>query len=64
MTVQRGILTPWNLPHSGRRFLVDDGGILPCYKDRWGEWICGHDHTPSVPLQDVYEVAQGWTVQS
>ena len=63
MTVQRGVLTPWVLRESGRRFLIDDGGQRPCFKDWRGVWLCGHDHDPPPALQDVYELVDGWTTQ-
>jgi hypothetical protein len=60
--VERGVVTSQNIPRSGRRFLLADSPP-PCFKDRWGEWLCGHDHEPSLPLQDVYEYVPGWTAQ-
>ena len=63
MTVQRGVLTSQNLAKSSRIFVVADSPP-PCFRDRWGEWTCGHDHTPSVPLQDAYQYFEGWTVQT
>ena len=62
MTVQRGVLTSQNLAKSSRNFVVADSPP-PCFRDRWGEWTCGHDHTPSVPLQDAYQYFEGWTSQ-
>lgn len=64
MTVQKGILTSWELRPSGRIFLVDDGVERPCFRDRWGRWHCEHDHEPDLPLQDCYELVDGWTAQS
>jgi hypothetical protein len=64
MTVQRGILTSQDIPVSGRKFLVADEGGPPCYQDPWGDWACGHDHTPSVALQDDYQNLEGWTAQA
>jgi hypothetical protein len=63
MTVHRGIVTSQEIPVSGRVFFVADNPP-PCFKDRWGEWQCGHEHTDSVPLQDLYQQVPGWTVQS
>jgi hypothetical protein len=64
MAVQRGIVTPQELRPSGRTFLVDDASGPPCFRDRWGEWICGHNHDPDVPLEDAYQYFEGWTAQS
>jgi hypothetical protein len=64
MAVQRGIVTPQELRPSGRSFLVDDASGPPCFRDRWGEWICGHDHGASVSLEDAYQYTEGWTAQS
>jgi hypothetical protein len=64
MAVQRGIVTPQELRPSGRTFLVDDASGPPCFRDRWGEWVCGHNHTPPVPLEEAYQWLEGWTVQS
>ena len=61
--IERGVRTPQDLSPSGRRFLVADSPP-PCFKDRWGEWQCGHDHEPDLALQDVYQFVEGWTVQS
>lgn len=63
MATQKGIITSQNLPQSGRTFLVEDASGPPCYRDRWGDWACGHDHTPSVPLEDAYQYFEGWTAQ-
>lgn len=63
MAVQRGVLTSQNIPKSGRIFLLEDA-VPPCFKDRWGDWTCGHDHSPSVPLQDAYQYFEGWTSQN
>jgi hypothetical protein len=62
--VQRGIITSQVLHPSGRSFLVEDASGPPCYRDRWGEWVCGHDHNPSVGLEDAYQLLEGWTAQS
>jgi len=62
MTVQRGVLTSQNLAKSSRIFVVADSPP-PCFRDPRGEWTCGHDHTPSVPLQDAYQYFEGWTSQ-
>lgn len=63
MTVQRGVATSQDIPMSGRIFRVADSPP-PCFRDRWGDWQCGHDHTDPVPLQDAYQWVEGWTVQS
>lgn len=62
MAVQRGVVTSQNLPHSGRSFLLADSPP-PCYRDRWGDWVCGHDHDAAVALQDAYQYVEGWTAQ-
>jgi hypothetical protein len=64
MATQKGILTPWQLQSSGRRFIVDDTNDPPCFQDRWGVWVCGHDHEPLLDLQDAYQYAEGWTAQT
>jgi len=65
VAVQRGILTSQNLPRSSRTFIVADADDLPpCFRDQWGDWVCGHDHTPSTPLEDAYQYFEGWTAQS
>lgn len=64
MAVQRGVVTSQDIPRSGRSFLLDDPSGPPCFRDRWGEWICGHKHDPSVPLEDAYQWQEGWTAQS
>jgi hypothetical protein len=64
MAVQRGILTSQVLRPSGRSFLVEDASGPPCFQDRWGEWLCGHEHDASVPLEDAYQYFEGWTAQS
>jgi hypothetical protein len=64
VSTQKGILTSQELRPSGRSFLVDDTSGPPCFRDRWGEWTCGHDHEPSVPLEEVYQYVEGWTAQS
>lgn len=63
MAVQRGILTPQSIPQSGRTFAVADSPPA-CYRDRWGEWLCGHDHEASLPLEEAYQYTEGWTAQS
>lgn len=63
MSVQRGVLTPQDIPMSGRRFLVADSPP-PCYRDPWGDWQCGHDHSDPLPLQDAYQWVEGWTAQA
>jgi hypothetical protein len=63
MAVDRGVITPWELRPSGRRFIVDDGGQRACFKDWRGVWLCGHDHDPPLQLQDVYAEVYGWTAQ-
>lgn len=63
MSVQRGVVTPQEIPVSGRSFAVADSPP-PCFKDRWGDWQCGHEHEGSVPLQDAYQYVPGWTTQS
>lgn len=63
MSVQRGVRTPQDIPKSGRIFIIEDASGPPCYRDRWGEWTCGHDHTPSVPLEEQYQWVEGWTAQ-
>ena len=63
MATQKGVITSQNLAKSSRIFLVADSPP-PCFRDRWGEWTCGHDHTPSVALQDAYQYFEGWTSQS
>lgn len=60
--IERGVLTSQDLPMSGRIFLVADNPP-PCFRDRWGEWQCEHDHEADVPLQDLYQHSEGWTVQ-
>jgi hypothetical protein len=64
VAVQRGVRTPQELRPSGRSFLVEDASGPPCFRDRWGEWICGHPHDASVPLEDAYQYLEGWTAQS
>lgn len=65
MATQKGVVTSQQLRPSGRTFLVADAGELPpCFKDRWGDWVCGHDHDTSVPLEDAYQWFEGWTTQS
>ena len=64
MAVQRGIVTPQDLRPSGRRFIVADADGPPCFRDRWGVWLCGHEHDTSVPLEDAYQYFEGWTSQS
>ena len=64
MATQKGIITSQELRPSGRSFRVADSPP-PCYQDRWsGDWMCGHDHSPSVPLQDAYAGFVGWTSQT
>jgi hypothetical protein len=65
VATQKGIITSQQLRSSGRKFLVADAGeMLPCYQDRWsGEWMCGHDHSLTVPLEDAYQWFEGWTAQ-
>jgi len=64
MTTQKGVLTPWQLWESGRKFVVaEESPEPPCYQDHWGTWVCGHDHSQEVELQDAYEFAPGWTAQ-
>jgi len=63
VAVQRGVVTSQEIPHSGRIFIVEDTSGPACFQDRWGEWVCGHDHSPSLPLQDAYQYSTGWTVQ-
>jgi hypothetical protein len=60
--IQKGITTPQDLPPPRRRFLVDSWAP-PCYRDRRGEWLCGHDHEEPLALEDAYEHAIGWTAQ-
>jgi hypothetical protein len=60
--VERGVLTSQDLPMSGQSFLVADSPP-PCFKDRWGDWQCGHTHEPALSLQDVYQYTEGWTAQ-
>jgi hypothetical protein len=63
VTVQRGVRTSQDIPRSGRIFLVADDPP-PCFLDRWGVWLCGHEHEDSVPLQDAYQYSEGWTAQT
>jgi hypothetical protein len=64
MSVQRGITTPQQIPFSGRRFAVADSPP-PCFRDRWGDWQCGHDHddVDLIALEDAYHYTEGWTAQ-
>ena len=63
MATQKGVVTSQELRRSGRSFQVADSPA-PCYQDRWsGAWMCGHDHSPSVALQDAYQWLEGWTTQ-
>lgn len=67
MAVQRGIVTPQQIPFHGRRFLVADADGPPCFRDRWGMWHCDHGHdaeTPLMGLEDAYQYAEGWTAQT
>jgi hypothetical protein len=64
VAVQRGIVTSQELRPSGRKFLVEDASGPPCFRDRWGEWICGHEHDDPVPLEDAYQYEEGWTAQN
>ena len=63
MSTEKGVRTSQDIPMSGRRVILADSPP-PCFQDRWGEWLCGHEHEPSVPLQDVYQYSEGWTVQN
>lgn len=63
MAVQRGVRTSQDIPHSDRSFLLADSPP-PCFKDRWGTWLCGHDHDDLINLQDAYQYVEGWTAQS
>lgn len=63
MTTQKGVITSQNIPQSPRTFLVEDDSGPPCFQDRWGDWACGHDHRPPLPLQDAYQWVEGWTAQ-
>ena len=62
--IEKGVRTSQDLYPSGRSFQVADSPP-PCFKDRWGEWLCEceHDHEADMPLQDVYQWIEGWTVQ-
>jgi len=64
MSVQRGVSTPQQIPMSRRTFMVADSPP-PCYRDRWGDWQCGHDHyeLDLVSLEDVYQHVPGWNAQ-
>jgi hypothetical protein len=63
VAVQRGVVTSQELRASDRTFIVADSPP-PCFRDRWGDWQCGHDHDDSVMLQDVYQYVPGWTAQA
>jgi hypothetical protein len=63
VATQKGVVTSQELRSSGHKFQVIDSPP-PCLQDRWsGQWNCGHDHSPSVPLQDAYQYFEGWTTQ-